>query len=54
MQLRTSTEAIDYINMPRIQRKRQIDESKTKTLHPQNKNVKIAKICDLRKLKRIR
>ena len=34
MQLRTSTEAIDYINMTSIQRKRQIDESKTKTLHP--------------------
>ena len=34
MQLRTSTEAIDCINMTRIQRKRRIDESKTKTLHP--------------------
>jgi len=34
MQLRTSTEAIDYINTTRIQRKRRIDESKTKTLHP--------------------
>ena len=34
MQLKTSTEAIDYINMTKIQRKQRIDESKTKTLYP--------------------
>ena len=33
MQLRTSTKATDYINMRRIQWKRRINESKTKTLH---------------------
>ena len=49
MQLRTANEAIDYISMSRIQRKWRIDESKTKTLHPRNKSVKIAKICNLRK-----
>ena len=35
IQLSTAPEAIDYINTTKIQRKRQIDKSKIKTLHPQ-------------------
>ena len=60
MQLRTSTEAIDYINTTRIQRKRRIDESKTKTLHPRKKKTPqkllksaIRESLSPRKLKRI-